>query len=55
MPGIYQTKRIELSLFDMERDPNETTNVIEQDSDVAARLRLFAERHRREFYPDQAE
>jgi arylsulfatase A-like enzyme len=55
MPGIYQTKRIELSLFDMENDPNETTNVIEQDSDVAARLRLFAERHRREFYPDQAE
>jgi arylsulfatase A-like enzyme len=55
MPGIYQTKRIELSLFDMEKDPNETTNVIEQGPDVAARLRVFAERHRREFYPDQAE
>jgi arylsulfatase A len=55
IPGIYQTKRIELSLFDMERDPNETTNVIEQGPDVAARLRVFAERHRREFYPDQTE
>jgi arylsulfatase A-like enzyme len=53
MAGEYETKRIELSLFDMESDPNETINVIEKFPDVAARLQQLAERHRREFYPDQ--
>lgn len=53
MPGKYKTKRIELSLFDMEKDPYETTNVIDAHPDVAKRLRGFAEEHRREFYPDQ--
>lgn len=52
-PGVYETRRIELSLFDMEKDPYETTNVLEKYPQIAARLREFAEQHRREFYPDQ--
>jgi arylsulfatase A-like enzyme len=52
-PGKYETKEIELSLFDMENDPNETRNVIAEHPDVAARLQGYAEQHRREFYPDQ--
>jgi arylsulfatase A-like enzyme len=49
--GKYRQERIELSLFDMENDPYETTNVIAKYPDVAARLRGYAERHRQEFYP----
>ena len=52
-PGEYTTKHIELSLFDMEKDPHETTNVIGEHPDIAARLQGYAEQHRREFYPDQ--
>ena len=52
-PGKYKTKRIELSLFDMENDPYETKNVIDGHPEIAKRLRAFAEEHRREFYPDQ--
>ena len=51
--GIYETKRIELSLFDMENNELETTNVIAKFPKIAARLQELAERHRREFYPDQ--
>lgn len=50
MAGKYRQDRIELSLFDMEGDPFETTNVIERFPDVAARLQGYAEQHRREFY-----
>ena len=53
VPGKYDTKKIELSLFDMENDPYETTNVLDSYPEVAKRLRAFAEEHRREFYPDQ--
>jgi arylsulfatase A-like enzyme len=49
-PGRYSVAQIGLSLFDMEKDPFETTNVIEGHPDVAARLQGFAERHKREFY-----
>jgi arylsulfatase A len=52
-PGEYTTKQIELSLFDMEKDPYETTNVIAEHPDIAARLSGYAEQHRREFYLDQ--
>ncbi|MEZ5402426.1 MAG: sulfatase [Bryobacteraceae bacterium] len=51
--GVYEQKRIELSLFNMERDPDETTNVIDKEKDVAKRMIATAERHRAEFYPDQ--
>ncbi|MEN6601036.1 MAG: sulfatase-like hydrolase/transferase, partial [Bryobacteraceae bacterium] len=49
--GKYREARIELSLFDMEKDPFETTNVIAKFPDVAARLQGYAEQHRKEFYP----
>ncbi|MEZ5354101.1 MAG: sulfatase [Bryobacteraceae bacterium] len=52
-PGVYETRRIELSLFDMQNDPNESTNLIAKEKTVAARLQALADRHRREFYPDQ--
>jgi arylsulfatase A-like enzyme len=48
--GKFGRRRIELSLFDMENDPFETTDVIAKYSDVAARLQAIAERHRREFF-----
>jgi arylsulfatase A-like enzyme len=50
MAGMFRQAKIELSLFDMEADPRETTNVIDKFPEVAARLKGFAERHRREFY-----
>ena len=50
MPGKYVTKRIELSLFDMENDPYETENVIEKYPEVAVRLMALAEQHREKFY-----
>ena len=53
MPGKYGTRSIEMALFDMEKDPYETTNVLEQYPDIARRLKGYAEEHRREFYPDQ--
>jgi arylsulfatase A-like enzyme len=48
--GKYTEKQIGLSLFDMEKDPYETTNVIEKHPDVARHLEDCAERHKREFY-----
>lgn len=53
-PGRYKKARIPLSLFDMENDATETTNVIDRYPEVAARMQAWAEQHRREFYPDQA-
>jgi arylsulfatase A len=48
--GKYRQTEIGLSLFDMERDPNETANVIARYPEVAARLQQYAEHHRQEFY-----
>jgi arylsulfatase A-like enzyme len=42
-PGKITTNRIELSLFDLEKDIGETTNVADAHSDVVARLLLYAE------------
>jgi arylsulfatase A len=50
-PGKYETKKIGLSLFDMESDPLETTNVMEAHPDVAEKLQRVAEKHRDTFYP----
>ena len=49
-PGKFRQARIGLSLFDMEKDPFETINVIDQYPEVAARLKTYAEQHRKEFY-----
>jgi arylsulfatase A len=45
-PGRYDTASIDLSLFDMENDPYETTNVIDQYPEVAQQLQEYAEHHR---------
>ena len=50
MPGKYATKQIELSLFDMENDPCETTDVLEKHPGIAAKLKREAEKHKLEFY-----
>jgi hypothetical protein len=48
--GKYRQTEIGLSLFDLERDPYETKNVLEEQPEVAARLQAYAARHRSEFY-----
>lgn len=50
-PGKYRQEKISLSLFDMQTDPHETTNVIDQHPDVAAKLQALADQHRRTFFP----
>ena len=45
-PGSYVRKEIELSLFDLDADPAETTNVAERQPDVVARLMDAVERAR---------
>jgi arylsulfatase A len=55
MPGEYKQASIGLSLFDMEKDPYETTNVIDKYPEVATRLKMYAERHKREFYSSRGE
>jgi len=52
--GKYRQEKIELSLFDMESDPFETTNVLDTYPEVAARMQAYAERHRKQFYSDSA-
>ena len=49
-PGRYKQAHIDLSLFDMLKDPYETTNVIDQNPEVASRLEALAEMHRKQFY-----
>lgn len=46
MPGKYVTKQLELSLFDLEKDPGETTNVAAGQPEVVSRLRHHVERAR---------
>ena len=48
--GKYTQAKIELSLFDMENDPLETTNVLAKYPEVAARMQAYAEEHRKAFY-----
>lgn len=45
-PGRYTQLKIELSLFDLERDVGETTNLAEKRPEVVARLMTFVERAR---------
>jgi arylsulfatase A-like enzyme len=49
-PGKFRQASIGLSLFDMEKDPFETINVIEKYPEVAARMQMYAEQHRKEFF-----
>lgn len=50
--GNYTRSEIELSLFDMENDPLETTNVIAKYPDMAAKLMSYAEKHKKKFYTE---
>lgn len=53
-PGRYETTSIELSLFDMENDPYETTNVIDQHPEVAKKLQAYAEHHKQLWWIEKA-
>jgi arylsulfatase A len=46
LPGKYVTRQLELSLFDLEKDPGESVNVAAQHPDVVTSLMVFAERAR---------
>ena len=45
-PGTFARKELELSLFDLEADPGESTNVADHHLEVVTRLMWFAERAR---------
>lgn len=45
-PGKYVRRQLELSLFDLERDPAEATNVAAQNPTIVSRLMELAERAR---------
>ena len=46
IPSKYVTRRIELSLFDLEADPGETTNVADRNPELVEMLKAEAERAR---------
>lgn len=50
--GKYKQENIELSLFDMENDPYERTNVIKKYPDVAEKLIALANAHKEKFYSE---
>ena len=49
-PGEYEDDFIDLSLFDMENDPCETTNLVDEYPEVVERLKSMAETHKKEFW-----
>jgi arylsulfatase A len=51
-PGKYDQEEIPLSLFDLENDPYETTNVLDTYPDIAARMTQLAENHKATFYTE---
>jgi len=51
--GKYRQETIELSLFDMEKDPLETTNALDDNPEITAKLQTLAEKHKELYYPDQ--
>ncbi|MFV0590851.1 MAG: sulfatase [Draconibacterium sp.] len=50
MPGKYKQAHIDLSLFDMENDPYETTNVLDQHPEVVEHLLQLADKHKQKFF-----
>lgn len=50
LPGKYEQKRIEKSLFNMEDDPYETKDLADMYPDVTSKLLEYATKHREEFY-----
>ena len=51
--GKYRRARIELSFFDLENDPYETTNVAAQHPKIFSELHKLALAHRDQFYPEK--
>jgi arylsulfatase A-like enzyme len=51
-PGRYENAFIELSLFDMENDPYETTNIADEHPDVVSQLQAYAETHKAKWWSD---
>ena len=54
-PGRYEETFIDLSLFDMNNDPYETTNVIDQNPEVAKQLKTYAEQHRDKWWVEKTD
>mgnify|MGYP006278513031 FL=1 len=52
-PGRYEEAFIDLSLFDMENDPCETTNLVEEHPEVVERLQGLAEAHRDRWFEEK--
>ena len=48
--GVYRQSEIGMSLYDMEKDPLETVNLIDKEAAVAARMQGYAAEHRKQFY-----
>lgn len=48
IPASYEQARIDLSLFDLENDIGETTNVADRHPEVVARIKMLADRMRAE-------
>ena len=46
MPGKFVRKELPLSLFDLDKDPDESTNLVEQHPDVVKKLMQYVERAR---------
>ncbi len=53
LPGKYDTKHINLSLFDMENDPYETKNVIDRNKGIAEKIKKYADLHQQIFYANE--
>ncbi len=53
LAGKYVQLKIDTALFDMEQDPYETTNLLEQFPEVATQLINLAEKHKAEFYSSE--
>ena len=50
--GKYAMAEIDTALFDMEKDPLETTNVLKEHPDISDELIRLAEDHKTKFYSD---
>ena len=49
-PGAYEDRKIPLSLFDLQQDPKETTNVMKENPQVLKQLQQLAQDHQKKFY-----
>lgn len=53
VPGRFEDRKIDLSLFDLKTDPGETTNVITQHPEVVEHLMKLAKQHQQRFYAEK--